>query len=60
MSERAGRIANLLVNRSIAQRRNRGAVVYEREVLGEHPEFGVSGQLYKSDLLKYDRLTGML
>jgi hypothetical protein len=34
--------------------------VYGREVLGEHPEFGVSGQLYNSDLLMYDRLTGTL
>lgn len=31
--------------------------MYEREVQGEPVEFGVSGQLYNSDLLMYDRKT---
>ena len=31
--------------------------MYVREVLGEPVEFGVSGQLYNSDLLMYDRKT---
>ena len=31
--------------------------MYEREVQGEAVEFGVSGQLYNSDLLMYDRKT---
>ncbi len=31
--------------------------MYEREVQGEQVDFGVSGQLYNSDLLMYDRKT---
>ncbi|CAN5718382.1 hypothetical protein BH23CHL2_BH23CHL2_12130 [soil metagenome] len=34
--------------------------MYEREVSGEPVEFGVSGQLYNSDLLMYDRKTDSL
>ncbi|MFW6075684.1 MAG: DUF3179 domain-containing protein [Chloroflexota bacterium] len=33
------------------------AIVYEREIDGQVVEFGVSGELYNSDLLMYDRET---
>lgn len=35
-------------------------IVFERELAGEAVEFGVSGQLYNSDLLMYDRKTDSL
>lgn len=36
------------------------AIVFERQINGEVVEFGVSGQLYNSDLLMYDRMSDTL
>ena len=36
---------------------NSGLVFVRPEINGQHPEFGTSGRIYKSDLVMYDRAT---